>query len=114
MIKRGQIEKLEEYGFHDITAITKGQIETLIKQEVIQDSLFDDLVTEVIDNRIRYVLKLHTIRVKEIRKSRESKKGSIQALIEKKNTYLREHPKAQVKTEIKVINTKITQLKVQG
>jgi len=35
MIKNAQIEELGEHGFHYITAITKPQIEKLLKEDVI-------------------------------------------------------------------------------
>ncbi|KJU84937.1 hypothetical protein MBAV_002865 [Candidatus Magnetobacterium bavaricum] len=42
MIKNVQIEHLSLYGFDYITAITKVQIEKLIKDGVFQIDLFDD------------------------------------------------------------------------
>jgi len=46
MIKSGQIEDLKKVDFHYITAITKPQIEKLLKTGVIQMALFDqDLVS---------------------------------------------------------------------
>jgi len=56
MIKNAQIEELGEHGFHYITAITKPQIEKLLKEDVIQMGLFESKVAEVksIDG-IRYI-----------------------------------------------------------
>jgi len=47
MIKSGQIEDLNKEGFHYITAITKPQIEKLLKTGVIQMELFDQDLAEV-------------------------------------------------------------------
>ena len=47
MIKSAQIEALGERGFHYITAITKPQIERLLKQGTFQIGLFDDALAEV-------------------------------------------------------------------
>ena len=46
MIKSGQIETLGEAGFHFITAVTKPQIEALIKRGVLQPELFDERNTK--------------------------------------------------------------------
>jgi hypothetical protein len=51
MIKGPQIEQLQaekDHVFHYITAITRSQIETLLKNEVVQLELFDETVSEVI------------------------------------------------------------------
>src|SRR5205823_67543 len=47
MIKSAQIEALGEAGLHYITALTKPQIESLIKADVFQWSLFDETLAEV-------------------------------------------------------------------
>src|SRR6059058_1607994 len=44
MIKSGQIADLVKVGFHYITAITKPQIETLLKAGLLQMELFDSAV----------------------------------------------------------------------
>jgi hypothetical protein len=46
MIKSGQIKDLQKHGFHYITAITKVQIETLIKKNIIKYNSFDDILYE--------------------------------------------------------------------
>ncbi|MFH0939870.1 MAG: transposase [Planctomycetota bacterium] len=57
MIRNKQVAELPE-GFHYITAITKPQIESLLKQGVIQMSLFDEDLAEVETQQgIRYVLR---------------------------------------------------------
>lgn len=112
MIKSGQIENLQKHGFHYITAMTKAQIETLVKKGVIQYSLFDDNVTEVEKDNIRYILKRNPVRADELKNSRESKQIKIETLTKEKNIYLQEHPKAKVAIALKEINTKLTKLKL--
>ena len=46
MIKSGQIEDLSKAGFHYITAITKAQIRSMIKNGVFQLGLFDEHLCE--------------------------------------------------------------------
>ena len=58
MIKGQQVEDLAQQGLHYITAITKPQIEKLLKQGTLQMDLFDQELAEVLaDEGIRYVLR---------------------------------------------------------
>jgi transposase len=113
MIKSGQIKNLQKHGFHYITAITKAQIETLIKSDIIQYALFDDQLIEVKHENIRYILRRNPIRAQEIANSRSSKRRSIENLVKAQNTYLQDHPKAKVETALKKINSKIEQLNLK-
>jgi transposase len=62
MIKKAQQDELSEADFDFITALTKCQIEKLIKQNVIQLSLFDERLSEIIlENEKRYILKRNPI-----------------------------------------------------
>lgn len=110
MIKSGQISDLQEHGFHYITAITKAQIETLIKSGIIQYTLFDKTLIEVQNNGVRYILKRNPVRAKEISSSRVSKQLSIENLIFKQNTYLKEHPKAQLGVALRTVTARIKRL----
>jgi len=111
MIKSSQIEDLPE-GFHYITAITKPQIDSLIKRGVIQMGLFDENICEVEDDGVRYILRRNPIRVEEIKASRISKLNSVERLVKKKNLYLGEHAGAKVETAIKDVSKKINHLKI--
>ena len=63
MIKSGQIEALGEERFHYITAITKAQIRTLLKDQVIQLDLFDrDLAEVEANDGLRYILRRNPAR----------------------------------------------------
>lgn len=114
MIKSGQIEDLEKHGFHYITALTKRQIETLVKRQVVQYELFDSAVCEIIDGPIRYIFRRNPVRAQEIQENRESKKQTIEHLAQEQNRYLREHPKAKEETALKRITAKIKQLNVDN
>lgn len=113
MIKSGQIKNLEKHGFHYITAITRAQIETLIKKDVIQYTSFDDQLIEVEYEHIRYLLRRNPVRAKEIAQSRSSKQKSIENLVKTQNAYLQAHPKAKIETALKKVNTKIKQLNLK-
>jgi transposase len=113
MIKSDQVKELGDSGFYYITAITKPQIETLLRQEIIQRSLFDESLAEVIAAEgIRYVLRRNPLRAEEIRKSREDKLRLMTKECDKQNTYLREHPRAIPKVALKKLNGKGDQLRI--
>ena len=97
MIKSGQIEDLNKEDFHYITAITKPQIEKLLKTGVIQMALFDQDLAEVeASEGIRYVLRRNPVRAAEVAQVRQDKLESVQKEVDKQNLYLAEHPRAQV------------------
>lgn len=111
MIKSKQIKDILDEQFHYITAITKPQIKKLLTEDVFQMELFDEKLAEVIpEDAVRYILRRNPFRAEEIQNSRNDKLSTIQNLVIRKNTYLKAHPRAQVKkAKIEVIN-KIKQL----
>ena len=110
MIKSAQIEDLQSVGFHYITAITKAQIRSLIKEGVFQLELFDRHLCEIQDGAVRYVLRRNPLRAKEMETSRASKLASVQILADTQNHYLAEHPRADDFTAWKKVIEKSTQL----
>jgi hypothetical protein len=95
MIKGQQIEDLAQQGFHSITAITKPQIEKLLKQGTLQLDLFDQELAEVLtDEGLRYVLRRHPVRAQEVRDTRHAKLATLQAQVAKPNQYLTDPPRA--------------------
>lgn len=112
MIKSTQIENLPE-GFHYITAITKPQIEKLMKRGLIQIGLFDEQVCEVEEAGIRYILRRNPIRVEEMEKSRLSKRRALEKFVREKNVYLSEHPRADVFTAVEKVKKKLKLLRLE-
>src|SRR2546422_1469522 len=95
MIKSQQIADLAKQGFHYITAITKPQIEKLLRTGTVQMDLFDQELAEVLtDEGIRYVLRRNPVRAQEVRATRHAKLTTLQALVAKHNQYLADHPRA--------------------
>jgi Transposase DDE domain len=95
MIKGQHIEDLAQQGFHYITAITKPQIEKLLKQGTFQMDLFDQELAEVLtDEGLRYVLRRNPVRAQEVRDTRHAKLATLQAQVAKQNQYLTDHPRA--------------------
>jgi len=112
MIKSVQISDLSDEHFHYITAITKPQIEKLIKDGIFQMSLFDEELAEVSVDNIRYILRRNPVRVNEIAEVRESKLNSLNKLVAQQNIYLAEHSRAQVETALKKCRGKCKSLKI--
>src|SRR5216684_1107941 len=112
MIKSGQIAELVKVGFHYITAITKPQIETLLKAGIFQMELFDSEVCEVAQAGVRYVLRRNPVRAEELAASRADKQARVEQLMVKRNGYLREHLRAAVATAEKAVRARIQRLKI--
>ena len=113
MLKSVPIENLSGADFLYITAITKPQIETLVKAGTLQYGLFDKNLGEVDCDGIRYIFRRNPARALEIETIRNNKQKKLKELQERENTYLCEHPKAQVKTSLERIWKKIEQLKCE-
>ncbi len=94
MIKSKQVKEINDKNFHYITAITTRQIKTLRKQGTIQVELFTNELCEVEKDGIRYILRKNPVRAREIKEVRKSKEKKIQDMIEDRNQYLIDHPKA--------------------
>jgi len=103
MIKSAQIEDLQSVGFHYITAITKAQIRSLIKEGIFQLELFDRHLCEIQDGAVRYVLRRNPLRAKEMAASRASKLAALQGLADTQTHYLAEHPRADRHTAWKKV-----------
>lgn len=113
MIKSGQIDDLTRAGFHYITAITKPQIEVLLKQGVLQMELFAEAVCEVQQDDRRYVLRRNPLRAEQMAGSRADRQASVQQVVQKLQRYLDQHPRAKMATAEKTVRNKIAQLKLQ-
>ena len=113
MIKGPQIKEIRDNSFHYITAITKKQIETLLKQGAIQLEFFDGDLAEIEDDQgVRFILRRNPARAEEIKRNRNSKLLSIENLAARQNRYLSEHPRAQVATALRKIEECVAKLKI--
>ncbi|MCG2711961.1 MAG: transposase [Candidatus Omnitrophica bacterium] len=88
MIKSTQIDVIKDEDFHYISAITKPQIESLIRKGIFQYEFFEENICEIEYDDIRYILRRNPIRAEEMSKSRMSKQEYIERLVKKKNLYL--------------------------
>ncbi|MCP4055595.1 MAG: IS1634 family transposase [Mesoflavibacter sp.] len=112
MIKSMQIKDVKAENFNYITAITKPQIETLIKNKIIQIELFNEKLCEVESDDIRYILRRNPKRVEEIERTRNEKIEKVEELIRVQNKYLAEHKNAQLSVALRKIEGKIKKLKL--
>ncbi len=117
MIKSSQIDEIisDHYKWDYLTTITKGQIKTLINKGVLQLSLFEDEIIEVIgENNERYILRKNKYRAHEIFLNREDRINKAIEFIHRKTMYLSEHPMATIEVSMKKIDEKISQLKLKN
>jgi hypothetical protein len=113
MIKGQQIEDLAQHGFHYITAITKPQIEKLLRTGTLQMELFDQELAEVLtDEGLRYVLRRNPVRTQEVRETRQAKLAKLQALVAKQNQYLAQHPRAKTQGAWQKLVASATKLRI--
>lgn len=111
MIKSAQISELSAEDYY-ITALTKPQIEKLLRGDIFQMQLFDKTICEVIDEDIRYVLRRNPIRAEEIRENRQSKLAAVRKVCAQKTQYLAEHPRAKVNVAKRKIKQFIAKVKI--
>jgi hypothetical protein len=113
MIKGQQIDDLAQHGFHYITAITKPQIEKLLKQGTLQMDLFDQELAEVLtDEGLRYVLRRNPVRAQEVRDTRDAKLATLQAHVAKQNQYLAAHPRANAQGALQKLVARAEKLRL--
>jgi transposase len=101
MLKSEQIEELKQAGLHSITALTRGQIRALLRQEVLHLEAFREQVGEVSQAGIRYVLRRNPQRAAELAATRSAKQERLERELTEHNRYLAEHPRARVDTALR-------------
>ncbi|MCD4785308.1 MAG: IS1634 family transposase [Candidatus Eremiobacteraeota bacterium] len=114
MIRGPQTMAINEANLNYITGITKAEIRTLLKDEVLQLELFDVDVCEVTETRsgVRYILRRNPTRAEEIARNRRSKIDAVEKKIAKANLHLKEHSRAKAATQIKNLNAYVEKLKI--
>ena len=114
MIRSDQKAVAQKAEFHFVTALTKPQIQKLLADKVLQLELFEEKVHEVLgeDGR-RFVLRRNPVRQAELQRAREQKQKTLEAALQKANTYLDEHPRAKVATQRRRLTAQLQSLKLQ-
>ena len=111
MIKGPQIAELEP-GCHYITAISKPEINTLLKNGALQMELFEETVCEIEDGAVRYIMRRNPERAQKIAETRMSKLAKLKSFVAQQNHYLLAHKKAQVDVAKRKIERKAKRLKI--
>lgn len=115
MIKSGQIEELssDEYKWHYLTSITKQQIEKLMKDGLIQLSMFDEELVEVAEeDGTRYIMRRNQQVADQKERNRHAKIAKLRQYIKDKNQYLYEHKRARQEVAKRNIYEKADKLNV--
>jgi len=116
MIKGPQIQELqayEDHEFHYITAITKPQIEKLLREDKIQISLFDQELGEVqLQDGLRLVLRRNPLRADEMKRSRQRKYLALSEFVADQNRYLLEHARAKQAVAERKVNDKCKKMRI--
>jgi len=108
MLKSPQQKALASSSMHYLTAISKPQIEKLLKDGLIQMELFDEELAEVTTPgaSTRYILRRNPDQASRIAHRRADQFATWQKLLEARQTYLTDHPRAKVETAIKHLQNK--------
>jgi len=116
MLKSRQTATLAAEHMHYITAITKPQIEALLKAGTLQMSLFDTDVAEVTApaETVRYIVRRNPAQAAHVAARRADQLATWQGQVQKANTYLAEHPRASVDTAVRKLLAKARQLKLHN
>src|SRR5499427_2620138 len=113
MIKGQQINALAQQGLHSITAITKPQIDKLLRTGTLQMDLFDQELAEVLtEEGIRYVLRRNPVRAQEVRDTRHAKLTTLQAQVAQYNQYLIDHPRANAQCALQKLVARAQKLRI--
>lgn len=116
MIKSPQAQELTDAGFHYITSISKPEIRSLLKSEVLQMDFFDNELYEVEDtaHSVRYVLRRNPVRQQEMSANRQERIGRIERFVEEKNQYLAGSEKRQESVAQAFLKEKINRYNLTG
>lgn len=114
IIKGPQMKELENDDCFYITALTKAQIEKLLREDVLQLGLFDQTLGETTVEGKRLIFRRNPKRTEELKIIRERKYDSVNVQCAKKNQYLSEHPKAKPLTKLKEITVMLAKLNLDS
>ena len=101
MIKFKQKKVIEAEQWSYITALTKAQIQTLIKKNILQADLFDNKLVEVEYENKRYILYCNTVRKEQERSRRDDKIRRLEKLINERNEFVAQSKRADPEAGLK-------------
>ena len=114
MIKAQGKERLNQAHLKYITALTDPQIRKLIKQDVVQPDLFDEHVVEVHHQGKRLILRCDPATQHKERHRREDKLQRLMGLIEQRNGFVAQSPRAKPEAGLKNLQGWARRHKIAG
>jgi transposase len=114
MLKRIPLDAVQAAHFSYITAITKPQVETLLREGVIQLSWLDERLGEVEHEGIRYVFRRNPVRAMELEESRQARIGRVEDLALELSSYLAASSRRRADVALRKVMEKIVGLKVES
>jgi transposase len=114
MIKAQGKEFLKQAHLKYITALTDPQIRKLIKQDILQPDLFDEHVVEVHHQGKRLILRRDPATQHKERHRREDKLQRLRALLEQRNGFVAQSPRAKPEAGLKTLQGWARRHKVAG
>lgn len=112
MIQGPQIESIESSGYNFITTIAKAQIEKLVVAAGYQTTLIDEDLLEIIVDGYRYIMRRNPIQEAKTSEKRDQLVRCIEQATITQNTYLGNHPKANISVAMRKVNEKIEKYKL--
>lgn len=112
MLRLPQQQLLAQNELHYITAVTKPQIEALLKRGLIQLELFDEDLAEVTDDAtaVRYILRRNPAQARLLEHRRSDQLRTWQGHLDQWNERLAQHPRCRVATAVKELTARAAQL----
>ena len=111
MIQGPQIKAIEESGQKFITTIAKDQIEKIVVAAGYQTTLIDEDLLEIIYDNYRYIMRRNPIQAEKTAEKRSALISVIKTLTVYQNTYLLEHPKANLDIARRKVSDRIDKFK---
>jgi len=113
MLKQAQIEEIGAFEWNYITALTKPQLESLVEQDVIQLSLFDEKICEVEQAERRLILRRNPKRAEEVKTNRQSRLDKFFALVNEANEKLSRGLRADAQKKFQKISATLVRYKLE-
>ena len=95
MVKAKGKQALSAEGLRYITALTDPQVRTLLKKQVLQPDLFDEIAQEIEHGPLRLVLRRNEAVCRQQRARRQDKLDKLQQLLEQRNALVVSSTRAQ-------------------
>jgi transposase len=114
MVKRIPLESIEQADYHYITAITKPQVESLIREGVLQLGLFNEELGEIENQGVRYVFRRNPVRAAQIADSRRQRLEKVRKLATKLSDGLRLSNRKRTEVALRNVNRAMEKFEINN